>query len=90
MQISLHGGLLFKTVSDPELRDLTLSFAPPGINMSMASNHSGATLSGACRNSTAPPKHTFELHLKETEFRFNHRHVALYKTLLTLLRKRPL
>ena len=36
------------------------------------------------------PKHTFELHLKETEFRFNHRHHNLYKSLLTLLRKQPL
>jgi transposase len=36
------------------------------------------------------PKHTFELHLKETEFRFNHRHNDLYKFLLTLLRKQPL
>jgi len=25
------------------------------------------------------PKHTFYLHLKETEFRFNHRHDDLYK-----------
>ncbi|RMX10954.1 IS1595 family transposase [Allofranklinella schreckenbergeri] len=32
----------------------------------------------------------FELHLKETEFRFNHRHLDLYKTLLKLLRDDPL
>ena len=32
----------------------------------------------------------FELHLKETEFRFNHRHLDLYKTLLTLFRNEPL
>lgn len=32
----------------------------------------------------------FELHLKETEFRFNHRHLDLYKTLLRLLRDQPL
>ncbi|MDQ3271197.1 MAG: IS1595 family transposase [Pseudomonadota bacterium] len=32
------------------------------------------------------PKHTFYLHLKETEFRFNHRHTSLYKALLSLLR----
>lgn len=32
----------------------------------------------------------FELHLKETEFRFNHRHVDLYETLLKLLRDDPL
>ncbi|PJK15342.1 IS1595 family transposase [Lysobacteraceae bacterium NML07-0707] len=32
----------------------------------------------------------FELHLKETEFRFNHRYLDLYKTLLKLLRDDPL
>ena len=32
----------------------------------------------------------FELHLKETKFRFNHRHLDLYKTLLTLFRNKPL
>ena len=32
----------------------------------------------------------FELHLKETEFRFNHQHLDLYKTLLKLLRDSPL
>jgi transposase len=36
------------------------------------------------------PKHTFYLHLKETEFRFNHRHADLYKALLALLRGNPL
>jgi len=36
------------------------------------------------------PKHTFELHLKECEFRFNHRHKDLYKTLLALLKINPL
>ena len=30
------------------------------------------------------------LHLKETEFRFNHRHQDLYKALLQLLRQNPL
>ena len=35
-------------------------------------------------------KDTFELHLKECEFRFNHRHQDLYKTLLKLLRQQPL
>ncbi len=33
---------------------------------------------------------TFFLHLKETEFRFNHRSENLYKILLTMLRNRPL
>ncbi len=33
---------------------------------------------------------TFYLHLKETEFRFNHRSQNLYKSLLNLLRKNPL
>ena len=36
------------------------------------------------------PRHTFYLHLKETEFRFNHRHSGLYKALLSLLRENPL
>ena len=35
-------------------------------------------------------KHTFELHLKETEFRLNHRHQNLYLVLLKLLRDNPL
>ena len=36
------------------------------------------------------PKHTFLLHLKESEFRFNHRYKDLYKLLLKLLRQQPL
>lgn len=36
------------------------------------------------------PKHTFLLHLKESEFRFNHRHEDLYKLLLKLLRQQLL
>ena len=36
------------------------------------------------------PRHTFYLHLKETEFRFNHRNGSLYKALLSLLRSNPL
>ena len=36
------------------------------------------------------PRHTFPLHLKETEFRFNHRHDNLYLVLLKLLRIQPL
>ena len=36
------------------------------------------------------PRHTFYLHLKETEYRFNHCHDDLYPGLLTLLRKHPL
>uniref|UniRef100_E6QI99 Transposase n=1 Tax=mine drainage metagenome TaxID=410659 RepID=E6QI99_9ZZZZ len=35
-------------------------------------------------------KHTFYLHLKETEFRFNHRQDNLYKTLLSFFRNHPL
>ncbi len=35
-------------------------------------------------------KQTFFLHLKETEFRFNHRSENLYKVLLKMLRKHPL
>jgi len=36
------------------------------------------------------PKHTFYLHLKETEFRFNHRAVNMYLEILKLLRNNPL
>jgi transposase len=36
------------------------------------------------------PKHTFYLHLKETEFRFNHRTVNMYLEILKLLRNKPL
>ncbi|TCV90153.1 IS1595 family transposase [Sulfurirhabdus autotrophica] len=36
------------------------------------------------------PKHTFYLHLKETEYRFNHRRDNLYLGLLKLLRLNPL
>lgn len=35
-------------------------------------------------------KETFPMHLKETEFRFNHREKNLYKVLLSLFRKEPL
>jgi transposase len=35
-------------------------------------------------------KHTFYLHLKETEFRFNHRRDNLHKALLKLLRNHPI
>jgi transposase-like protein len=35
-------------------------------------------------------KQTFPLHLKETEFRFNHRGKNLHKVLLSLFRKEPL
>lgn len=36
------------------------------------------------------PKHTFCLHLKETEFRFNHRGDNLYKMLLKMIRENPI
>ena len=36
------------------------------------------------------PKHTFLLHLKESEFRFNHRYEDFDKLLLKLLRQQPL
>lgn len=35
-------------------------------------------------------KHLFHLHIKECEFRFNHRNVNMYLTLLQELRKKPL
>lgn len=36
------------------------------------------------------PEHTFYLHLKETEFRFNHRRGNLYYAILKILRLNPL
>ena len=36
------------------------------------------------------PKHTFHLHLKETEWRYNHRNLNKYKILLRYLRENPL
>lgn len=36
------------------------------------------------------PKQTFHLHLKECEWRFNHRHENVYTALLSLIRKHPL
>jgi len=36
------------------------------------------------------PRHTFYLHLKETEFRFNHRRDNLYLAVLKLLREQPI
>ena len=36
------------------------------------------------------PKHTFHLHLKETEWRYNHRRADKYNCLLQYLRKNPL
>jgi len=36
------------------------------------------------------PRKTFHLHLKECEFRFNHREESLYDIILTLLRENPL
>ena len=36
------------------------------------------------------PKHTFHLHLKETEWRYNHRSLNTYKILLSYLRENPL
>lgn len=36
------------------------------------------------------PEYTFAFHLKEAEFRFNHRHDNLYPALLKLLRENPI
>ena len=36
------------------------------------------------------PRHTFHLHLKETEWRYNHRQTNKYQTLLQYLRENPL
>ncbi|MEM6258949.1 MAG: IS1595 family transposase, partial [Planctomycetota bacterium] len=35
-------------------------------------------------------KHTFHLHLKETEYRFNHRRDNLCQAVLKLLRENPI
>ena len=36
------------------------------------------------------PRHTFHLHLKEPEWRYNHRHADKYQTLLRYLRNNPI
>ncbi|HEY0074959.1 MAG TPA: IS1595 family transposase, partial [Abditibacteriaceae bacterium] len=36
------------------------------------------------------PSHTFYLHLKECEWRFNNRNANLYQELLKLLRQHPI
>ena len=41
-------------------------------------------------NLTIPPRHTFHLHRKETEGRYNHRQAHTYQTPLRYLRENPL
>ena len=57
--------------------------------MSTASSLSGAMPNNRLTQFHGVRRDKFELHLKETEFRFNHRHLDLYKTLLKLLRDDP-
>ncbi len=59
-------------------------------NISTVLNPFEAIPSIAWYNLTGVPKHTFYLHLKETGFRFNHRHNDLYKVLLKMFREDPL
>ena len=72
-----------------------------GLTMATMSSSRDPGMSTALSLSGAKPKHRlaqfhgirankFNLHLKETEFRFNHRHHDLYKVLLKLLRDNPL
>ncbi len=61
-------------------------FSPEAAFTSTASRAFGVTPSAAWRYSNGVPKHTFYLHLKNTEFRFNHRHESVYQALLSLLR----
>jgi len=42
------------------------------------------------QNFNGIPAHTFYLHLKECEYRFNNRHKNLYRELLSLLEIHPL
>ena len=57
--------------------------------ISTVSSPSGFSQKGIGQNSIVPD-HTFYLHLKETEFRFNHRRDSLYQEILKLLRLKPL
>ena len=58
--------------------------------ISTASKASGAWAKVRLTQFKGLPKHTFHLHLKETEWRYNHRHADKYKCLLHYLRKNPL
>ena len=48
-------------------------------------NHSENEFARGSHHVNGIPRHTFYLHLKETEFRFNHRQNDLYKILLSAL-----
>lgn len=53
-------------------------------------SHSGAMQNEGWPQFNGVPGHTFYLHLKETEYRFNHRRDNLYLEILKLLRLKPL
>ena len=60
------------------------------IQISMASKVFGHMPNPACKSSMELGKVLYYLHLKECEYRFNHRNENLYRTLLTLMKKYPL
>lgn len=63
----------------------------PGVPItSTGSNRSGASPKRQLAKFNGTSRKTFDWHLKETKFHFNHRQGDLYKTLLKLLRENPL
>ena len=63
---------------------------PVGSAILMALSLSGAMLNDDWQSLTVWQNTPFILHLKETEFRFNHRRDNLYLEILKLLRLNPL
>ncbi len=84
-----HGSSTWASTSTSASNTGTTS-SPGRSTTSTASRASGASPNDASRASAVCPYITFYLHLKETEFRFNHRHDDLYKVLLNFLRNDPL
>jgi len=60
------------------------------IAISTALSHSGHRLNGGLQNPMVFPNIRFIYHLKECEFRFNHRKKELYDKILSLLSENPL
>jgi hypothetical protein len=61
--------------------------SPQEATTSTESKAFGVSLNNASSSSTPVPKHTFYLHLKESEFRFNQRQNNLYNVLISFFRK---
>ena len=62
---------------------------PVGLAISTALSHSGPFIQLRLAKFKGIPAHTFYLHLKETEFHFNHGHGNLYCETLRILRNQP-